>query len=106
MASFVAMALGSVPIRALAGTTKQHHIEIRGFRFTPDIVTVKPGDTIIWTNLDIVPHTATAADNSWDTGEIIKGEAKKMRVTKTFSPDYFCRFHPAMKAKLLVELED
>jgi len=103
MASIAAMASGSVLLASMpahARSSKQHRIAIREFRFTPELLGVKPGDTIIWTNHDIAPHTATAEDKSWDTGTIVKGKSKEILVTKTFSPNYFCRFHPMMKAKL------
>ncbi len=103
MASIVAMAVGPLRVSLLhaqANPPKEHHIVIRGFKFTPELLSVKPGDLIIWTNQDIAPHTATARDNSWDTGTITKGKSKKVLVTKDFSSDYFCRFHPQMEAKL------
>ncbi|MCF6326540.1 MAG: hypothetical protein L3J21_04510 [Devosiaceae bacterium] len=79
---------------------KVHHVEIRGFNFSPDFIKVRQGDTIVWTNFDIAPHTATAKDNSWDTGEITKGNSVKILVPKEFSSEYFCRFHPNMVASL------
>jgi plastocyanin len=103
MASIAAMALGPLfasSVRAQARSPKKHHVEIRDFSFTPEVLEVKPGDTITWTNQDIAPHTATALDNSWNTGSITKGMSKEMLVTTKFSPHYFCRFHPAMKARL------
>jgi len=51
--------------KAVEGTA--HIIEIRDFVFSPISVEVKAGDTITWTNFDIVPHTATAIDHSWDS---------------------------------------
>ena len=109
MASLVAMASGPLlvyPVRANASSPqKVHHVEISGFSFNPEALAVKPGDTIIWTNQDIAPHTATASDNSWDTGTITQGKSKKIRITRDFSPEYFCRFHPQMRAKLQIALE-
>lgn len=98
-----AMALGSRlanVARAQARSPKQHHVEIRDFSFTPEVLSVKLGDTIIWTNQDIAPHTATARDNSWDTGTLAKGQSKEIKVTGKMKADYFCRFHPMMQAKL------
>ena len=105
MASLVAMASGPLLVSAARGQTgspKVHHVEISGFSFNPEALAVKPGDTIIWTNQDIAPHTATASDNSWDTGTITQGKSKKIRITRDFSPEYFCRFHPQMRAKLQI----
>lgn len=83
---------------ATDNTPVTHQVEIRKFKFFPERVEAKPGDTINWTNLDIAPHTATANDKSWDTGTLKKGESKSLLVTKDMRPDYFCRFHPHMKA--------
>ncbi len=105
MASIVAMACGSLlaaPLRAQERLPKKHRVAIRGFRFDPELIEVKPGDVIIWTNYDIAPHTATAHDNSWDTGLIATGISEKISVSKKFAPDYFCRFHPMMQAKLKI----
>jgi len=85
---------------ASQATPQEHHIEIKRFKFHPEKLEIKPGDTIIWTNRDIVPHTASATDKSWDTGKLKRGESKSILVTADMSVDYFCRYHPKMKASL------
>jgi len=55
----------------VAGSQIVHDIEIKEFAFNPSILEVRPGDQIRWTNRDISPHTATAEDGSWDTGELV-----------------------------------
>jgi plastocyanin len=80
-----------------------HVIEIRDFVFSPISVEVKTGDTITWTNFDIVPHTATAKDNSWDSGSLKLGESFTSTVTDDMQLDYFCIFHPMMEASLTLE---
>mgnify|MGYP000433316639 CR=1 FL=1 len=79
---------------------KDHQIDIKRLKFTVKQLEVKVGDTVTWTNLDISPHTATASDKSWDTGRLKKGERKTITITNDFSPKYYCRFHPNMKASL------
>jgi len=81
---------------------RTHRIEIGDFRFTPDSTEASPGDTITWINLDITPHTATASDGSWDTGELVKGAEASIAVTAEMASDYFCAFHPMMKAQLSI----
>ena len=92
----------AVPVSAttLAATPVQHHVDIKSFRFDPKVVTVRPGDTIVWHNHDIAPHTATALDGSWDTGKLERGETHSMPVGKAMSGEFFCRFHPAMKGRI------
>ncbi len=104
LASTAAIVVGAGPIAPSgASASRQHVIDIVRFRFKPDPLTVRPGDTVTWINRDIVPHTATAIDESWDTGEIAPGSEGSIVVTAGLSADYFCRFHPSMKAALQVD---
>ncbi len=82
-------------------SVKEHIVEIKEFEFVPPQLTVSVGDTIKWINRDIVPHTASANDGSWDTKELKLGESKTITVSKGMLTDYFCQFHPNMKAKLV-----
>ena len=68
-----------VPFPSSAKETKQkvHHINIKDFEFSPSELMVRPGDRIIWTNLDIAPHTATATDKTWDSKMMKKSEKDK-----------------------------
>ena len=80
-------------------------IAIDKFQFTPDQVHLKPGDVVIWKNHDLVPHTATATDGSWDSGTIESGGSWRMVVTEAMMGDYYCVFHPTMLAKLHIQSE-
>jgi len=82
--------------------TERHIVEIIKFKFVPAEVKAAPGDTIIWINKDIVPHTITAADKSWDSGTIAKAAEWQTVVRSDMPGAYFCRFHPAMKARFTV----
>lgn len=79
---------------------REHIVEIRAFKFVPEIISVRTGDRITWINGDIVPHTATARDEGWDTGTIKKSDSKTLLVTADMPVNYYCRFHPMMKASL------
>lgn len=47
-------------------------------------------------NHDVVPHTATAADGTWDSGEVAPGEAFVLVVARGHGDCYVCRYHPTM----------
>ncbi len=83
-----------------AASGRRFVIEIRGFEFVPETPAVKPGDVIVWVNKDIVPHTITAKDGSWDSGLIKTGGEWQMVVEDETSQAYYCRFHPSMIARL------
>ncbi len=80
-----------------------HIIEIKSFKFEPDIIIAKKGDYIRWKNLDVVPHTATAGDKRWDSGSIAHQTEWSLIADKTGVIDYICAHHPAMKARLIIE---
>jgi plastocyanin len=85
---------------ANAGEASRIVIEIKALAFAPTLPVVRAGDTVVWRNLDIVPHTATATDGSWDSGEIEAGGEWETVITEKMSMDYFCAFHPSMVAAL------
>ena len=82
--------------------THSHIIEITGLAFSIEKLSVKPGDTVTWANSDIVPHTATADDRSWDTGLIKPGEHTSIEIISGMTELYFCEYHPTMTASLVV----
>ncbi len=60
------------------------------------------GDTITWTNQDAAPHTATADDGSFDTGELARGQSGSHTFTTAGSFSYVCSIHPSMRATVTV----
>ncbi|MBI1495428.1 plastocyanin/azurin family copper-binding protein [Halocynthiibacter styelae] len=77
-----------------------HEVAILTFKFEPQHLRVHVGDTIRWTNHDLAPHTATADQFGWDTGEIAKDEIAEVIVTAGMETSYFCAFHPHMKGTI------
>ena len=59
------------------------------------------GDTVTWTNKDLVPHTVTAAGAGVESGNIAPGGTWKLVVKRPGEIDYLCRYHPSMKAALV-----
>lgn len=84
---------------------KEHVIEIRNFKFSPARITVRPGDKVTWVNRDIVPHTATADDKSWDTGTLSSKRPRSVLMTGDIRAAYYCRFHPKMTAELEITVQ-
>lgn len=75
---------------------------IRDFVFEPEVMTIRAGTVVEWTNGDFAPHTATADDGSWDTGELAKGDTGKVLFDRKGEFGYFCAFHPHMKGRVVV----
>lgn len=90
----LALALPSVPARAAT-----IHVTIENIAFSPAEVPAKVGDTVEWTNKDVVAHTATARNGEFDVMVPAKTTATLV-LKKAGTVDYYCRFHPNMKATL------
>ncbi|HEY4982327.1 MAG TPA: cupredoxin family copper-binding protein [Pseudolabrys sp.] len=69
--------------------------------FSPAEVTAKIGDTIEWINKDILAHTATATNNDWNVA-IAPKKTARLLLNKAATVDYFCKYHPNMKGRVLV----
>lgn len=82
---------------ALAREPVVHEVRIKSFRFVPDRIEVSVGDIVRWINDDLAPHTATAENSGWDTGEIGDGDSAEIIVQMGSETSYFCAFHPHMK---------
>lgn len=96
-----ALAASSLWPRSGAMAATHHTVEILEFTFVPQRLKVAPGDKITWINKDIVPHTATALDESWDSGSLEQGQRQTLTVSDGMRGTYFCRHHPSMVAELV-----
>ena len=81
---------------------KTHTVLIKGFQFVPERLEVSAGDTVIWKNEDIVPHTATAK-KGFDSKNLDKGRSWSFVARQKGSYPYICTYHPTMKGELLVK---
>jgi plastocyanin len=80
-----------------------HTITIDASRFEPALLTVTAGDTVVWINNDIIPHTANSQAGGFDSGALALGQSWTYRPKQTGEWAYVCAFHPAMKATLVVK---
>jgi plastocyanin len=81
---------------------KSEKVSIVEFTYEPDPVVVQSGGKVIWQNEDAAPHTATADDDSWDTGTIEQGKigSETFKDPGTFA--YYCEIHPTMRGTVEV----
>jgi len=77
-----------------------YNVAIKDFKFQPANLEVEVNDTVVWTNADIVPHIVIA--EKFRSKSIDKGESWSLRVKQKGDFPYTCRFHPTMKAELIV----
>ena len=86
---------------AAKGTT--HTVVMEGSRFVPSTLVVKPGDSVVWINKDLFPHTATARAGTFDSQAIAVGKSWTYTAVAKGDFSYTCTFHPTMRGKLRVQ---
>jgi plastocyanin len=87
---------------AAGGKAATHTVVIEGVKYTPDALTIKRGDTVVWVNKDPFPHTVTAK-GTFDSHEIAAGKSWKLVAHKAGEYAYTCTLHPNMMGTLKVE---
>lgn len=77
-------------------------VRMAGARFEPSTLTIRAGETVRWFNDDALPHTVTAADGSWDSGNLPPGGLFEHRFEAPGTYQYVCRYHPGMAGTISV----
>ena len=83
--------------------TATNMVQIVDYAFAQARITVPVGTTVTWRNTGTTIHTATALDQSWDTGDIPGGggtAALQFDTPGTYT--YTCAPHPWMLAQVIV----
>lgn len=105
-----AVPLAAVPLlfheritAGLAPPPARHQVEIRDMAFHPAVLELTRGDTVVWINRDIVPHTASAEGSvGWDTGTLSQGDSGRFVAEASGEVGYVCGFHPSMQGRLVI----
>src|SRR3954470_12342865 len=93
----LALALG-MSVSAHAATVQ---ITMENLVVSPAEATAKVGDTLELINKDIFAHTATARNGDFDVTMPPKKTVTYV-LKKAGTVEYYCRFHPNMKATLTI----
>ncbi len=89
-----------------------NEVFMRSIAFDPPEITINAGESVTWTNMDIVPHTATSGSpGDDDLGSIFQSSRLPNGGTFTHTFDepgefiYFCEEHPGIMrdAKVIVQ---
>ena len=77
-------------------------VEIANFTFKAQVLTVKPGTTVTWTNGDDIPHTIVSKDGLFKSKVLDSGDRFSFTFAKTGQFGYFCSIHPHMTGTIVV----
>jgi plastocyanin len=78
-------------------------VEVEPYGFDPLSVSVFPGDSVRWVNMDSEAHRPTGVDLSWQTGKIEPGDSLLAVFDSLGFFPYTCALAPLLVGEVIVE---
>lgn len=78
-------------------------VKIDNFVFNPAVVTVKAGTQVTWINKDDIPHTVDSTDGKFKSNALDTDDKFQFSFNTPGEYPFFCRMHPKMTGKIIVQ---
>lgn len=95
-----------VPQTPVSGSTQVIKIITNSdgsFAFSPALLTIRVGTTVIWKNVSSAEHSVTSDDGTtFDSGTLPVGKNFQFKFSSAGSFPYHCNIHPYMRATIVV----
>lgn len=104
VAAYPARVAGNPP--SLAGgapAATGTEVKIDNFAFNPAVITVKAGTQVIWVNKDDIPHTVDSSQGKFKSAALDTDEKFEFKFSEPGEYPFFCRMHPKMTGKVIVQ---
>jgi plastocyanin len=91
-----------------SGTTvkpKTVTVEIKDNAFSPQIIAINAGDTVVWKNVGTGNHTTRGLRNGplvWDSGTLAPGQTYSRTFSGAGRFGYSCSIHASMSGEVIV----
>lgn len=99
------LALMALPA-AVAVAQESHVVETQDNVFEPEEITISVGDSIEFQNTGVAPHTATAEDGTFDTGNLNAGQSRTITFNEAGTIEYICIYHESLGMIGTIVVED
>lgn len=86
-----------------AGVDAAPQVIIDNYAFSPASLTVKAGTTVTFINHDDDAHTVDSTQGKFKSSTLNKGDQFEFRFTEAGEYPFYCRFHPKMTGKIIVQ---
>ena len=78
-------------------------VVLKNFAFSPNVLKVKAGTKVTWTNEDVASHTVTSDTGAFGSGLLSPGKSFERVFAEKGTFAYHCEPHPSMKGTVIVE---
>ena len=117
LAAVTAAAAGTLMVGGCpaGGEPGPNEVFMRSIAFDPAEITIGVGESVTWTNMDFIPHTATSGNpGDEDLGSVFRSARLSQEETFTHMFNeagefiYYCEVHPVMmrNARVIVQAEE
>ena len=86
-----------------AGDDAASQVVIDDFVYSPVPLTVKVGTTVTWINHDDIPHTVDSTQGKFKSAALDTDNKFEFRFTEAGEYPFYCRIHPKMTGKIIVQ---
>ena len=98
------LSFGQAEKGASADNTKTNQIVIKDFHFDPQVLTVRSGEKITWTNRDEEPHTVVSVEKQFKkSGPLDTDQEFTITAGAPGTYTYYCSVHPKMTGTIVVK---
>src|ERR1700730_724005 len=99
-AFFIALTLCAAP--ALPARAADMEVNIDNFAFTPKVLTVKAGTTIVFRNRDDIPHSVVGSMGEFHSKALDTDDSFSFAFAQAGTYPYSCGLHPKMQGRIVV----
>jgi amicyanin len=89
------------PVTETPNSQGAYPVSMKNFAFDPAVLSIKVGDTVIWTNNDSAGHDVSGS--GFKSPIMSNGQSYSYTFTSAGTFDYICAIHPSMKGQVIVE---
>jgi plastocyanin len=90
-------------VATAAGTDATSQVMIDNFVYNPVPLTIKVGTTVTRINHDDIPHTVDSTEGKVKSGALDTDDKFEYRFTAAGEYPFYCRIHPKMTGKIIVQ---
>jgi plastocyanin len=72
-------------------------------KYSPAVLEVNAGDTVVWKNKDPFPHNAVADNKAFRSTDIPADGSWSWKAARQGEFPYICTLHPGMRATIVVK---